>query len=287
MNDRKRRIFGIALSFGSLGLMLLLLAGVFDAGSAAEKESEQPPNFGKRLVLKTLAVHPHDPGAYTQGLIYYGGFLYESTGKYGKSSLRKVDIKTGKVLQNTALKSSYFGEGLERIGDSLYFLTWQEGFCFVFDRETLKFQKSFRYPGEGWGLAYDGTHLILSDGTPKLRFYDPTDFSLKKSVVVTEIDSQNRERKVYDLNELEMVDGELWANLWRTDRIARIDPKSGRVLGWIDCAVFVPEEYREQHKNPDLAERVLNGIAYDKENKKLYLTGKEWSVLYEIQVGWE
>jgi len=248
---------------------------------------ELVPNEGKRLVLKTVAAYKHDNNAYTQGLIFHNGFLYESTGQYGKSSLRKVEIKTGKVLKQTALKSDFFGEGLERVGDSLYQLTWQEGLCFVYDLETLQYQKSFRYPGEGWGLAYDGTHLILSDGTPTLRFYDPADFTLQKKVEVVEIDAQNQPRKIRNLNELEMVEGELWANVWKSDQIVRINPKTGRVIGRINCSAFVPREYQEEHKNPRLAEHVLNGIAYDKETKTLYITGKNWPVMYELRVDWE
>ena len=245
---------------------------------------EPPSHSGKRLVLKTLAAYPHDKNAYTQGLIFRDGFLYESTGQYGKSSLRKVEIKTGNVLQNTAMKPDFFAEGLEQVGDFLYQLTWQEGLCFVYDRETFQFQKSFHYPGEGWGLAFDGTHLILSDGTPTLRFYDPADFKLQKKTEVAETDSQNRVKKIRNINELEMVEGELWANIWKSDQIVRIDPNTGLVLGWIHCAAFVPKEYREEHNNPRLAECVLNGIAYDKETRTLYITGKNWPVLYEIRV---
>ncbi|MCL2303950.1 MAG: glutaminyl-peptide cyclotransferase [Planctomycetaceae bacterium] len=254
------------------------------AGSAASCNAQElGPNAGKRLILKTLAAYPHDKNAYTQGLIFYDGFLYESTGQYGKSSLRKVEIKTGKVLQSTALKSDFFGEGLERVGDSLYQLTWQEGLCFVYDLKTFQYQKSFQYPGEGWGLAYDGTHLILSDGTPTLRFYAPADFTFQKQAEVVEMDSQNRQKKIRNLNELEMVEGELWANRWKSDQIVRIDPKTGRVIGWVNCAAFVPKEYREEHHT----ECVLNGIAYDQETRTLYITGKNWPVLYEIQVNWE
>ena len=270
-----------------IGIFLLGigLAGYLFSPTGAVEESPLPRE--RKLTLKTLAVYPHDKNAFTQGLIYHNGFLYESTGQYGNSSLRKIDIPTGKVLKSMAIKSDFFGEGLEQVGDSLYMLTWQEGLCFVFDRENLQFQKSFRYPGEGWGLAYDGTHLILSDGTPKLRFYDPKDFTLQKSVTVVERDSQKREKKIHNLNELEIVDGELWANVWKSDQIVRIDPATGHVLGWVNCSAFVPKEYREERNQPHLAEHVLNGIAYDKERQKLYITGKDWPVLYELQVTWD
>ena len=267
--------------------LYFLLLSVFVSGTVHSNVQEPAPNANKRLVLKTLAAHPHDKNAYTQGLIFYDGFLYESTGQYGQSSLRKVEIKTGKALQKVALRSNYFGEGLERVGDSLYQLTWQEGLCFVYDLETFQHRKSFRYPDEGWGLAYDGTYLILSDGTPTLRFYDPANFVLQKKVEVVDTDAQNRDRRVRNINELEMVEGELWANIWKSDQIVRINPKTGRVIGWINCAAFVPKEYQEEHKNPRLAERVLNGVAYDKETKTLYITGKNWPVMYEILVDWE
>lgn len=268
----------------------------FTALSTDEKNREEPETLilgqspasgqtaGRTLNLKTIAAHPHDRGAYTQGLIFHEGFLYESTGQYGKTTLRKVEIASGKTLQSVALKADFFGEGIERVGDKIYFLTWQEGRCFVFDRETLAFQKSFRYPGEGWGLAYDGEHLILSDGSAKLRFYDPNDFTLKKTVEVYDGETRAKGRKIAYLNELEMVEGELWANVWKTDRIARIDPASGRVLGYVHCGPFIPKELQKEHADPRISERVLNGIAYDSGKKRLYITGKEWPVLYELQV---
>ena len=270
-------------NFVFIHFFLFAFIGLAVSGGAGERG----PNAGKRLVLKTQAAYPRDKNAYTQGLIFHDGFLYESTGQYGQSSLRKVEIRTGKVLQSRGLKSDFFGEGLERVGDSLYQLTWREGLCFVYDLETLQYRKSFRYSGEGWGLACDGTHLILSDGTSTLRFYEPENFALQKRLSVVETDSQSREKPVHNINELEMVEGELWANIWKSDQIARINPKTGRVLGWINCSGFVPKEYREEHGNPRIAEHVLNGIAYDQETRTVYITGKNWPVLYEIRIDWE
>ncbi len=282
-----KKVFSF-LSGKNFLLLALFLAVSFLGASAALRSATNPaaarPDAAKPLTLKTLAAHPHDPGAYTQGLLFFDGSLYESTGQYGRSSLRKVEIATGKVLQHIPIKAEYFGEGIERIGDRIYFLTWQEGLCFVFDRETFAFQKSFRFSGEGWGLAYDGTHLILSDGTAVLRFFDPETFDLQKKVTVFDGESLKKGKKIANLNELEMVDGELWANIWKSDRIVRIDPTSGKVLGWIDCSSFVPKEIREQRRDPEMAEKVLNGIAYDPEKSRVYITGKEWPVMYELQL---
>lgn len=267
-------------------LFLILCVYSISFGQTPEKDREfveRKAAFGPKIDLKTVAVHPHDRGAYTQGLIFHEGVLYESTGQYGRSSLRKVDIASGEVLQKVSLKPEYFGEGIERIGDRIYFLTWTDGLCFVFDRESLKFQKAFQFQGEGWGLAYDGTHLILSNGTSSLKFFDPENFKLMKKIEVYEGDSVKSGRKISFLNELEIVENELWANVWKTDRIVRIDPKSGKVLGWINCAAFIPDELRAELRDRQRAERVLNGIAYDPEKRRIYITGKEWPVLYEIE----
>lgn len=236
----------------------------------------------KKLVLKTVARHPHDKSAYTQGLIFYEGFLYESTGMNGQSSVRKVEITTGNVLQKVPLKHEFFAEGMERIDNSLYVLTWQNQRCFVFDLKTLQYQKTFSYTGEGWGLAKHGEHLLLSNGSSSLQFYDPKDFSLKKKITV-----QEDNVKINNLNELEIVEHELWANIWGADRIVRIDPDSGKVLGWINCAAFVPEEFKKEHNNPHQANSVLNGIAYDPAKKRVYITGKNWPWLYELQVSFQ
>lgn len=235
-------------------------------------------SFGK------VARHPHDSGAFTQGLVYYDGYLYESTGQEGRSSLRKVEIDTGKVVQSVNLNKEFFGEGLERVGDKLYQLTWEHGACFVFERDTLKYIKTLRYAGEGWGLAYDGELLILSDGTDELRFYDPENFKLAKTLKVFDGKDRKTGRRVMDINELEFIEGELWANIWKSTKIARIDPETGRVIGWVECAKYVPENLRREHADPRRANRVLNGIAYDPEKSRIFLTGKEWPDLYEIEI---
>ena len=217
--------------------------------------------------------YPHDPLAFTQGLAIADGQLYEGTGQYGTSTLRHVDLETGKVLKNVALQRQYFGEGITIWKDSIIQLTWKRRRAFVFDRETLAYRKAFKYAGEGWGLTHDGTHLIISDGSSRLRFVDPETFREVRRVTVHE-----GRRRIEDLNELEYVEGEIYANVWYNDSIARISPKDGSVLGWIDLHRLWPVAQRPTR------EHVLNGIAYDAEQKRLFVTGKNWPRLYEIRV---
>ncbi len=236
--------------------------------------------------LKSVAAHPHDPQAFTQGLIFENGFLYESTGLYGQSTLRRVEPKTGKVLRQVSVPKQYFAEGLERIGDQLFLLTWREGHCFIFDKNTFAWKGSFPYSGEGWGLAFDGTHLIMSDGSAYLSFRNPKDFKQKRRVQVTYQDEKTKKTvPVTDLNELEFIRGEIWANVWQTYHIVRIDPKTGNVLGWLDCTPLLPEQHKDQISQPaQRRENVLNGIAFDPATGTIYLTGKNWPVLYEMQL---
>lgn len=249
-------------------------------------EDQQVRPLGLQLNLQVVGSYPHDSKAFTQGLVYEDGFLYEGTGQYGQSTLRKVDPTTGKVLKQILFPKRFFGEGIEIVGDRIYQLTWQEGYCFVFDKSTFKLIEQFRYPGEGWGLAYDGEQLILSDGTPTLRFMDPKTFKQKGNVQVTDRDPKTSKTIfVQNINELEFVRGELWANIWQSTRIARIDPKSGKILGWIDGSVFVPEELKSELSGPTWKrDRVLNGIAFDDEKNRFFLTGKNWPILYEIKI---
>ena len=224
------------------------------------------------LEARVVEVYPHDPNAFTQGLVVHDGYLYESTGRYGQSSLRRVDIASGQVERAVALGSVYFGEGLTLMGDRLYQLTWQNGIAFAYDVESFESVGSFRYEGEGWGLTQDGEHLILSDGTPRLRFLDPADFEVVRTVEVRDGD-----RAVANLNELEHVEGEVWANIWYEDRIVRIEPETGTVIGWIDLGHIYPRSRRG-------SEDVLNGIAYDPTTGRTFVTGKNWPVLFEIEL---
>jgi glutaminyl-peptide cyclotransferase len=222
---------------------------------------------------RVVNVFPHDPNAYTQGLIYLDGHLYESTGLNGHSSVRMVDLKTGRVLQSVAVADQYFAEGLTNWGSTLVQLTWQSHVGFVYDRFSLRLLRTFNYDGEGWGLTQDGKDLIVSDGTAELRFWDPGTFREVRRIHVTD-----HGRPVDQLNELEYIHGEVYANVWHTDRIARISPATGRVLGWINLAGLLPED---QRSNP---EAVLNGIAYDAAHDRLFVTGKLWPKLFEIKV---
>jgi glutaminyl-peptide cyclotransferase len=222
--------------------------------------------------FKVVAVYPHDPNAFTQGLAIAGGQLYEGTGLYGQSTIRKVDLATGRVEKRRPIDAMYFGEGIAILGDHLYELTWQHGIGIVYDLATFSQQRTFQYTGEGWGLTQDGSDLILSDGSSKLRFLDPKTFA-----VVREIDVRDHGQPVTKLNELEYIDGEIWSNVWYDDRIARISPATGEVLGWVDLAALYPKSARS-------SEAVLNGIAYDAAAKRLFVTGKNWPQLYEIEI---
>ena len=232
----------------------------------------------EQITLRHLATFPHDNTSFTQGLLWDDGYLYESAGHYGKSSLRRVEPKTGKVLARFDLPRQFFAEGLTLVDDLLYQLTWQENVCFVYDKKTLQFKGQFQYPGEGWGLTYDGKHLILSDGSNALRFYDPKTFKIQRKVDVIER-KKTRPEPVRNLNELEWISGEIWANVWQTTRIVRINPKNGNVIGWIEMAPFVPEEHRGDTQN-----RVLNGIAFDPATNHVYITGKYWAVMHQFQL---
>jgi len=218
--------------------------------------------------------YPHDPRAFTQGLLYVDGHLYESTGLRGQSSIRMLDLNTGRVLQRYDLPADYFGEGLTDWGSTLVQLTWQAHKGFVYDRFSFALLRTFSYAGEGWGLTHDDKQLIMSDGTSYLRFLDPKSFRETRRIHVTTENGQ----EIPDLNELEYVRGEIYANIWHSDRIARISPKTGKLLGWIDLN---GSRDPSTAANPDA---VLNGIAYDANENRLFVTGKLWPKLYEIKV---
>lgn len=218
--------------------------------------------------------YPHDQNAFTQGLVFVDGHLYESTGRLGHSSLRMVDPATGWVLKEYDLPKQYFGEGLTDWGDTLIQLTWTSGIAFVYDRSAFTVRRTFHYTGEGWGLTHDSTSLILSDGSAILRFLDPATFRETRKLKVR--DENNR--PVADLNELEYIRGEIYANIWHEDRVARISPRTGRVMGWIDLSgLLKPGDTSDE-------EAVLNGIAYDAKSDRLFVTGKLWPKLFEIKV---
>lgn len=220
--------------------------------------------------IDVVNTFPHDPNAFTQGLVIEAGVLFEGTGRNGESSLRKVQLETGEILQRKNLGARYFGEGITILDGRVYQLTWQTHIGFVYDLQSFQQLKTFFLPGEGWGLTDDGTHLIVSDGTAVLRFLDPSNFTEVKRLTVT-LEGQPLDR----LNELEFIEGEVWANVWYTDEIVRIDPASGEVRSKLDLSNLNPQKQQDA---------VLNGIAWDAEQRRLFVTGKLWSQLYEITV---
>jgi glutamine cyclotransferase len=220
--------------------------------------------------VDVINTFPHDPGAFTQGLVSIAGVLYEGTGRNGESSLRKVELTTGKVQQRVMLPQQHFGEGITVLNGKVYQLTWQTHLGVVYDFTTFKQVQSFYLPGEGWGITHDGKQLIVSDGTPNLRFLDPATLKETGRVAVTE-DGKPLDR----LNELEYINGEVWANVWYTNFIVRIDPVTGVVKSKLDLTDLNQSAGRDD---------VLNGIAWDADSKRLFVTGKLWSSLYEIKV---
>jgi glutamine cyclotransferase len=222
---------------------------------------------------RVVNVYPHDSNAYTQGLIYRDGFLYESTGLRGRSSLRKVKLETGEVVQQHRVEQAHFAEGLADWKDSLVQLTWQSNVAFVYELGSFAPRRTFSYPGEGWGLTHDGQRFILSDGSDQLKFLDSDTF--REAGRLTVIDGKT---PIRDLNELEYIRGEVYANVWHTDRIARISPATGRVTRWIDLQGLMSGGFRLD------SEAVLNGIAHDATRNRLFVTGKLWPRLFEIEI---
>ena len=260
-----------------MGVFLLLIALLGcgnDANKALPRVETAPangpvPKYGYQIVN----IYPHDSNAFTQGLILVDGKLLESTGQAGSSSLRSVELATGKILKKVDVPVPYFAEGITVLNGKVYQLTWQHNLGFIYDAQTLERAGQFEYAGEGWGLTTDGKSLIISDGTSRLKYLDPTNFQVTRTISV--VDGKT---PVNQLNELEFVQGEIYANVWHDDRIAVIDPQTGRVKAWIDLTGLMPEDELQD------AEAVLNGVAYDQANGKLYVTGKLWPRLFEIKV---
>ncbi|UTW55585.1 glutaminyl-peptide cyclotransferase [Kordiimonas sp. SCSIO 12610] len=231
---------------------------------------DQIPRYGYKIINS----FPHDPNAFTQGLLIENGVLYESTGLYGESSVRRVALETGQVEQKYNISRRYFGEGIVNWKDKLFVLSWRKQTGFVLGKNTFRVERQFHYRGEGWGITQNGEHLIMSDGTNKLRYLDPEKFNEVKEISVT-----FEGNPVQKINELEWVNGEIFANVWQSDLILRIDPETGAVKGILDLTGILPDG-----TVPDRRNNVLNGIAYDADTNRLFVTGKKWPTLFEIQI---
>lgn len=259
------------------GLALAMACGASGpgtAGNGAPPASAATSSAVPVLAYDIVRSHPHDPAAFTQGLQLVDGDLYEGTGLHGRSTLRRVELRSGRVLQQAALEPRYFGEGITVLDDRIVQLTWQSGTGFVYDRTSFERQRTFTYTGEGWGLTTDGRRLIMSDGTDTLRFWHPE--TLEEVGRVQVLDGS---RPVPQLNELEYVDGVLYANVWPTDRVARIDPATGRVTGWLDFSGLLTPTERSRGVD------VLNGLAHDPATGHLLVTGKLWPWVFEVRLG--
>ena len=235
----------------------------------AKASTEEVPVYTFRVVNSW----PHHKGSFTQGLVFHDGYIYESTGQYGSSILCRVELESGKIKKKIELDKEYFAEGMTILQDKVYQLTWQSQKGFVYDLKNFKRLVEFTYEGEGWGLTNDGQSLIMSDGTHKLRFFDPQTFRVLRTLEV-----YDQGQPLTQLNELEYIKGEIYANIWHSEKIARIDPNSGKLLAWIDLTGLRRPEDGEHTDN------VLNGIAYDEKTDRLFVTGKRWTRVYEIQL---
>lgn len=276
-------------------LIVICLAFSFACSGGADNSN---PNVNAKSPAQALPVagyevvksYPHDPKAFTEGLFFYDGYLYESTGEERRSSLRKVELETGKIVQKWDNPPDDFGEGISMIGDKIYQLTWRQGLGRVFDAKTFKVLREFPYVGEGWGMTTDGKYLYLTQSTHVIKVMDPETFQTVRTIPVMREDG----RPLMQINELEWIKGELWANVWhsedpdilgRPNYIARIDPNSGKLLGWINLQGISPDDQPAGNDPMDpKAENTLNGIAYDAANDRVFVTGKQWKKLYEIKL---
>jgi glutamine cyclotransferase len=231
------------------------------------------PEIDRTYTYEIVNTFPHDRNAFTQGLVFDDGVLYEGTGLYGRSTLRKVELETGNILQMHKLSAEFFGEGITIYGDNIIQLTYKENVGFVYNKYTFELLRKFNYPTEGWGITHNGRQLIMSDGTPALFFLDPETFEQVNRIIV-----YDHNIPVWGLNELEYVEGQIYANIWPTERIARIAPETGQVLGWIDMKGLLTQQ--DYSRTVD----VLNGIAYDQKSGRLFVTGKLWPKLFEINL---
>ena len=273
--------------------ILVLFCLLISAACGGTGNNTVKPNVNAKTPVQPLPVYgyevvksyPHDPKAFTEGLFFSEGFLYESTGEERRSSLRKVELETGKVVQKWDNPPEDFGEGTAMIGDKIYQLTWRQGLGRVFDAKTFKLLKEFSYQGEGWGMTTDGTNLFITQSTHVIKVMNPETFATVRTIPVMREDG----KPLMQINELEMIKGELWANVWHSEDpeilgkpnyIARIDPNSGKLLGWINLQGISPDDQND----PRQQENTLNGIAYDAANDRIFVTGKQWKKIYEIKI---
>jgi len=259
--------------------LLLAVLGIISCSIIPEYKDDnrtarfKAPQSVPVYTYKIVNTYPHDSNAFTQGLVFENGVIYEGTGLCGKSSLRKVDLESGKVLQIYELPAQYFGEGITIFKDIIIQLTWQSNLGFIYDRNSFELLRDFAYTTEGWGITHDGEHLFVSDGTSTLHILDPETFS-----TIGHIEVYNNDIPIDRLNELEYINGQVYANVWQTDKIAIINPQTGQVRGWIDLSGLL------QSQDCSTPVDVLNGIAYDTENNRLFVTGKLWPWLFEIKL---
>ena len=265
------------LIIGVVALAAIVAAiGVTTLRSKSPEPARQPDNKpaqAQKVSYEVVASYPHDPKAFLQGLVWHDEGFYESTGQYGESSLRRVEFPSGKVIKQVKLTSDLFGEGLAMVDNHLMQLTWTTKRGFVYDRDTFQMIREFTYQTEGWGLTYDGKDLILSDGSDQLTYLDPQNFQTVRKLRVT-----RDGRPVTNINELEFIEGEIWANVWHQDVILRIDPATGQVTSFLEMKGLIS---REMVSNP---EAVLNGIAYDPQSKRIFVSGKLWPLIFEIRL---
>ncbi len=256
-----------------LGLSVLLSVA---SGFSCSNNSESPVPSNSDAIIYTynmINTYPHDRTAFTQGLVFEDDVLYEGTGQYGQSTLRRVELETGGILQIRELSDEFFGEGITIYGDEVIQITWQNNVGFVYDKNSFELLQQFSYTTEGWGITHDGTRLIMSDGTSTLRFLDPQTFE-----EIGQLEVYDNDTPIARLNELEYIQGEIYANIWQEDWIVRIEPETGQVLGWVDLRGLLTAEDRSEPVD------VLNGIAYDAEADRLFVTGKWWPRLFEIEL---
>ena len=256
-----------------LGLSVVGLQCNAGANSGPANTAANTPAVVAKHGYQVVNAYPHDTGAFTQGLIFVDGKLYEGTGQEGRSSLREVELQSGRVLKKVDVPVPFFAEGITLLNGKIYQLTWQHQIGFIYNAQTLQKTGEFNYTGEGWGITNDGHSLIISDGSNRLKFLDPDSFRVTKTIAVTDGGT-----RVNQLNELEYVNGEIYANIWHDQRIVTIDPQNGLVTGWIDLSgLLQPGAVTDE-------EAVLNGIAYDQASGRLFVTGKLWPQLFEIKL---